>query len=78
MLHQDKEAYSIVDGKAAAEETEASMPGESHYFIHDLIQFQVEGTFSRGQASQNQIFWPSRGLINKRYCSSDPKTVKTA
>jgi hypothetical protein len=70
MLHQEKEVSSIVDGKAAAEETGASMLGESHYFIHDVIQFQVEGSFSGEHVSPNPISWASRFLINKRYCSS--------
>jgi hypothetical protein len=55
MPHQDKGACSIVVGKAAAEETEASMPGESHYFFHGLIQFKVEWSVSREQAFKNRI-----------------------
>jgi len=38
--HQDKVVSSIVVGRAVAEETGALMPGESHYVIHNLIQFQ--------------------------------------
>lgn len=66
----DKEDSSIVAGKAAAEETEDSMPGEWCCIICDLVQFQVEGGSSWEEASQNQAFSSSRlgvhlGLISK-------------
>jgi hypothetical protein len=51
MPHQEKEVSSIVAGRAAAEETGASMLGESQKLIHDLIYSHDEGSFFRQQAS---------------------------
>jgi hypothetical protein len=41
----DKEGSSTAAGRAAVEETEASMPGEWRFIVCDLVQFRVEGSF---------------------------------
>ena len=51
MPRQEKEASFTVAGRAAAEETGASMLGETQKVFHELIRFHVEGSFFSKQSS---------------------------